>query len=75
MIAMVFLHMLQHANVVKHQQQTGSGASGSPPLSATEEKVMAILGRQASEGIPGGIDTSVTDAVEQMVEESRKRRE
>ena len=36
---------------------------------------MAILGRQASEGIPGGIDTSVTDAVEQMVEESRKRRE
>ena len=47
--------------------------SGSP-LSATEEKVMAILGRQASEGIPGRTDTSVPDAVEQMLGESRKRR-
>ncbi|KAI4896465.1 hypothetical protein NFI96_009634, partial [Prochilodus magdalenae] len=40
----------------REQQRTGGGRSTLPPLTPDEERVLAILGPEVLDGVPGGID-------------------
>ncbi|KAL2092732.1 hypothetical protein ACEWY4_012530 [Coilia grayii] len=40
----------------REQQKTGAGRSTVPDLTPLEERVLGILGQEAVEGVPGGID-------------------
>ncbi|KAL2079803.1 hypothetical protein ACEWY4_025547 [Coilia grayii] len=41
----------------REREQTGGGSTSLAPLTPEEERVLAVLGPEAVEGIPGGIDT------------------
>nr|XP_023660037.1 myb-related transcription factor, partner of profilin-like isoform X2 [Paramormyrops kingsleyae] len=44
------------AGLRREQERTGGGSTSLPPLIPGEERVLAILGPEALEGVPGGID-------------------
>lgn len=52
-------------NFNKELNKTGGGPNLAPPLSAFEERVLGLIGEEATEGIPGGVDITAGKLTQQ----------
>ncbi|XP_063068956.1 uncharacterized protein LOC134460500 [Engraulis encrasicolus] len=57
----------------REMAKTGGGSSSLPPLSPEEEKVLAVLGPEATEGTRGGLDIQATSGPPHTIATSTSR--